>query len=85
MFLEKDVLESVSSVRSAFPSSLGLISAVLEDDRIFIGINRNLVEDVGVVAVSLLSFRTQKMFRVSELRNHRLQNSLVFQVQAVQR
>lgn len=61
MFLEEDVLKSVSSVRRTFPGSLGLITAVLKDDRIFIGIDRNLVEDISVIAVSLLSFRTQKV------------------------
>lgn len=90
MFLEEDVLETVSSVRRTLPSSLGLISAVLKDDWVFIGINRNLVENISVVAVSLLSFRTEKVvfrewFLVSELRNHRLQNSLVIQVRSVQR
>ncbi len=61
MFLEEDVLETVSSVRRTLPSSLGLISAVLKDDWVFIGINRNLVENISVVAVSLLSFRTEKV------------------------
>ena len=61
MFLEEDVLETVSSVRRTLPSSLGLISAVLKDDWVFIGINRNLVENISVVAVNLLSFRTEKV------------------------
>ncbi len=61
MFLEEDVLETVSSVRRTLPSSLGLISAVLKDDWVFIWINRNLIKDIGMVSVSLLSFRTQKV------------------------
>lgn len=61
MFFEEDILKTVSSVRRAFPSSLSLIAAVLKDDWVFIWINRNLIKDIGMVSVSLLSFRTQKV------------------------
>jgi len=53
---QENVLEAFASVRRGLPCPHGLACAVEEDERVFSGVNRNLVKDARVIAVQGLPF-----------------------------